>query len=159
MHPHVKNVVHFTDGAASQYKTCKNFANLLFHKDDFGVEGEWPFFATSHGKGPCDGIWGTVKRLARRASLQNEITIQTPLALFSWCNANIKNIKSFFVSSDDISTNEEALSNRFKNAKTLFSFFLIFSKNYPLFLFSMYRPFSLCEKQYSCIHHLFLQSW
>jgi hypothetical protein len=23
----------------------------------------------------------------------------------------------------------------------------------------MYRPFSLCEKQYSCIHHLFLQSW
>ena len=77
------------------------------------------FFATSHGKGPCDGIGGTVKRLARRASLQTEITIQTPIALFSWCNANIENIKCFFVSSDDISTNKEALSSRFKNAKTL----------------------------------------
>ena len=27
------------------------------------------FFATSHGKSPCDGIGGTMKRLVTRASL------------------------------------------------------------------------------------------
>ena len=43
--------------------------NLCYHKD-FGVQAEWHFYATPHGKGPCDGIGGTVKRLATRASLQ-----------------------------------------------------------------------------------------
>ena len=28
------------------------------------------FFPTSHGKGPCDGMGGTAKRLAAKASLQ-----------------------------------------------------------------------------------------
>jgi hypothetical protein len=29
------------------------------------------FFATSHDKDACDGIWGTIKRLARKASPQS----------------------------------------------------------------------------------------
>ena len=45
--------------------------NLLNHKKDFVIEAEWQFFATSHGKGACDGIGGCVKRNAYRASLQN----------------------------------------------------------------------------------------
>ena len=38
--------------------------NLCYHKEGFGVQAEWHFYATSHGKGQCDGIGGTVKRLA-----------------------------------------------------------------------------------------------
>ena len=63
-------IYYFSDGAASQYKNCKNFVNLAMHKADFGVKAEWHFFATAHGKGPCDGIGGTLKRLAKQASLQ-----------------------------------------------------------------------------------------
>ena len=66
--PH--KIIYFSDGAAAQYKNRKNFLNLCHHKADLGVEAEWHFFATSHGKGPCDGLGGTVKRLAARASLQ-----------------------------------------------------------------------------------------
>ena len=33
-------------------------------------------FATSHGKQPCDGIGGTVKRLTAKASLQRPINNQ-----------------------------------------------------------------------------------
>jgi hypothetical protein len=84
LYTNLKKVIHFTDGAASQYKNFKNFINLLHHKHDFNLDGEWHFFATSHGKGPCDGIGGTLKRLARRASLQMEANIQTPQALFQW---------------------------------------------------------------------------
>ena len=43
------------------------------------------FFGTSFGKEPCDGVDGTVKRLAARASLQKLMTnrIQTPLLLYT----------------------------------------------------------------------------
>ena len=121
--PSLKKVHYFTDGAASQYKNYKNIANLLHHFDDFQLEAEWHFFATSHGKGPCDGIGGTIKRLARRKSLQSvnnsDGDIQTPMALFRFANSNVENIKVFYVSKEDVDNNEKALSNRFKSAKPL----------------------------------------
>jgi hypothetical protein len=54
-----------------QCKNRKNFISLSYHKDDFGLDAKWPFFAVSHGKGACDGLGGTVERLAGKASLQN----------------------------------------------------------------------------------------
>ena len=71
-----KKMIYFSDGAASQYKNRKNFVNLCYHKDDFGISAEWHFSATSHGKGACDGLGGTVKRLAARASLQRPYSDQ-----------------------------------------------------------------------------------
>lgn len=41
-------------------------------------------FATSHGKQPCDGIGGTIKRLDSRKSLQQE-SILTPDEMFNFC--------------------------------------------------------------------------
>ncbi|XP_060780327.1 uncharacterized protein LOC132888272 [Neoarius graeffei] len=54
--PHLKKVLYFSDGAASQYKNYKNFSNLLHHQNDFNLEAEWHFFATSHRKSPCDEV-------------------------------------------------------------------------------------------------------
>ena len=53
---------YFSDGSAAQYKNFKNFMNLCHHYTDYGIKAEWNFFATSHGKSPCKGIGGTVKR-------------------------------------------------------------------------------------------------
>ena len=63
-------IYYYSDGAASQYKNRLNFLNLCYHESDFGIKAEWHYFATSHGKSACDGVGGTVKRLAARASLQ-----------------------------------------------------------------------------------------
>ena len=52
----LKKIIYFSDGAASQYKNCKNFTNLCNHKADFGIQAEWHFSATPHGKGACDGV-------------------------------------------------------------------------------------------------------
>ena len=52
----LSNIVYFSDGCMGQYKNLKNFLNL------FDIPAEWHFFATSHGKGPSDGIGGTIKR-------------------------------------------------------------------------------------------------
>ena len=65
----LEKVHYFSDGCAGQYKNCKNFINLCHYKDDFNLECVWNFFTTSHSKSACDGISGTVKRLAAKGSL------------------------------------------------------------------------------------------
>ena len=61
-------VYYFSDGAPQQYKNCNNFINLCNHNKDFGINAEWHFFPTAHGKSPCDGVGGTVKRLNQSKS-------------------------------------------------------------------------------------------
>jgi hypothetical protein len=82
---------YFFDGASLQYKTRKNFINLCYNGDDFGMGAEWHFFTTSRSKGACDGIWGTVKRLARKASLKNPYEEQTTtiIKLYEWALVKI----------------------------------------------------------------------
>jgi hypothetical protein len=46
--PNLKKVIHFTDGAARQYKNKKKISNLACHKEDINLEAKWHFFATSH---------------------------------------------------------------------------------------------------------------
>ena len=48
----------------------KTVKTSCHHYEDFGIVAEWHFFATSHGKGPPDGVGGTVEREAATASLQ-----------------------------------------------------------------------------------------
>jgi hypothetical protein len=43
---------------------------LVNDKNDFGIAAEWHFFATSHGKSPCDAVEITTKQQAARTSLQ-----------------------------------------------------------------------------------------
>lgn len=96
----IKKVKYFSDGAVTQYKNKKNFINLSHHELDFGIKSEWHFFATSHGKGACDGIGGTVKRLARRYCLQHPQTIiKTAEELYNWADENIKNISFMYFES------------------------------------------------------------
>ena len=115
---HVKKITYFSDGAASQYKNHKNFINLCYHQLDFGIEAEWHFSATSHGKGACDGIGGTVKRLAAKASLQRpyEEQIMTPLTLFEW---NIPGTAFRFCSVREYEDVKVQLEDRFQNARTI----------------------------------------
>lgn len=110
----IKKIYYVTDGAASQYKNCKNFYNLCLHEADYGIKCEWHFFATSHGKGPCDGIGGTVKRMARDASLKQSI-ITTPEMLYNWLvKSSIKNINFSYVSSDEYISSKTILNERYK---------------------------------------------
>ena len=72
--PNLEKVEYFSDGCAAQYKNRINFINLCMHQSDLGLNAKWSFFATSHGKQPCDGIGGggggggAVKRLASKKS-------------------------------------------------------------------------------------------
>ena len=55
------------------------------------------FFATSHGKQPCDGIGCTVKQLVSNASLQriNNSQILNPHDMFQNCKKAFKVLNLF----------------------------------------------------------------
>ena len=116
-----KKILYFSDGAASQYKNRKNFLNLCHHEEDFGVKAEWHFSATSHGKGACDGLGGTVKRLAARASLQRPYNdqVMTPRQLFDWACANIPAVHFEYCSSEDYTREQSSLEQRFALSRTI----------------------------------------
>lgn len=90
----INKIIFFSDGAGGQYKNKKNFYQLCQYKTTHGFDSEWNFFATSHGKGPCDGIGGAFKRNATKASLQRPYTdqITTAKQLFDWAIKSESNI-------------------------------------------------------------------
>ncbi|CAN8008965.1 unnamed protein product [Ixodes pacificus] len=116
--PQIRKIHYFSDGASSQYKNKKNFANLCQHENDFGISAEWNFFATSHGKSACDGVGGTVKRLAARASLRStfENQIMTPQQLFTWAKNNIGGITILWVLKEMVEEKRARLTPRFSSA-------------------------------------------
>ena len=59
--PSIKRLEYFSDECSGQYKNYKNFLNLRYHVQDFSLDASWSFFATSHGKSPCDGVEEMVK--------------------------------------------------------------------------------------------------
>ena len=99
----------------------KKNLNLCHHKPDFGIDAEWHFFATSHGKGPCDGLGGTVNRLAARASLQRpyDHQIMTPCQLYEWASENISTIVFTYCTTDDYRKAETFLEHRFQQSRTI----------------------------------------
>lgn len=62
--------------------------NLTFHSMDFDLPASWTFSATSHGKGPVDGIGAAVKSRATRylLGLQKERAFLSPWEFFDFVN-------------------------------------------------------------------------
>lgn len=117
-HPHIKKVIYFSDGAASQYKNKKNFINLSHHITDFDLIAEWHFFASCHGKNACDGVGGTTKREVTKASLQRPYSNQilTPLEMFEFCKQHIKGITFTYITDEEITHHHKSkLLDRFEN--------------------------------------------
>ena len=95
--------------------------NLCTHKDDFGIDPTWVFFATSHGKSPCDGIGGTVKRLTTHASLQRPYSDQildVP-SMMIFCKTNIPGIEFFYISKERMEEVRLELKGRFALGQTI----------------------------------------
>lgn len=68
---------------------------MCHHEDDFGLRVKsHNYFATSHGKSPCDGIGAVAKRVTRRAALQNaDKPILTPKDMYNYLKENVKDIR------------------------------------------------------------------
>jgi hypothetical protein len=66
--------------------------------------------ATSHGKSACDGLGGTLKRLAATKS---------PHQLYEWTQSSIHNLNFDFVTENEYKEELGLLSSRFETAETV----------------------------------------
>ena len=117
----INKIYYFSDGCSAHSKNYKNLINLCHHKEDFEITAEWVFFATSHGKSPCDGIGGTIKRTTARASLQRplENQILTVDDMLEFCIANINTIIFYKITKETVSARRQQLKERFETGKTV----------------------------------------
>jgi hypothetical protein len=109
----LKKIVYFSDGSTAQYKNRRNLLKITCHNENFGVAADWHFFATSHGKSACDGVGGTLKRLAAKASLQQPYNdqIMTSHQLYEWAQSSIHNLNFDFVTENEYKEEEGLLSS------------------------------------------------
>lgn len=117
----LSKIIYFSDGCGGQYKNKNNFVNVTYHRTDFAVDAEWHFYATSHGKSASDGIGGTLKRLAAKASLQRPMNdhILTPKQLYEWAKSNLSSLNVHYISQVDYNEHAKLMEPRFLAAKTL----------------------------------------
>jgi hypothetical protein len=94
--PNISNIYYVSDGASAQHKNKNNFNNLCQYNTDSGINAEWHFFATSHDKGPCDGVRSTIKSFAAYSSLQHH-QILIPAQLYSWAQDHLPSIHVQYV--------------------------------------------------------------
>ena len=120
-HDQIRKIIYFSDGCAAQYKNRYSFINLIHHYEDFGLKAEWNFFTTSHGKNACDGIGGTLKRSAARASLQRPLNDQilTPMDFYHYCQESISTITTYYTRAEEVEEVQKLLAPRFELATTI----------------------------------------
>ncbi|KAK3928649.1 Cytochrome c biogenesis ATP-binding export protein CcmA [Frankliniella fusca] len=120
--PLVTEVIYMTDGCAAQYRNSHSFLNLCRHKKMFGLDASWAFFATSHGKSPCDGVTGTIKRLAYKASLQRPYDRQIigSEKVFKFCQEEVKeNMLYYHISKTSVDLEREKLAGKRETILTI----------------------------------------
>ena len=117
----IRKIHYFSDGCAGQYKNCKHFYNLCHHAEDFSIDCIWNFFVTSHGKSPCDGIGGTVKRLVAAFSLKNPTSDQilSSEAMLDYCRKSIKGIQFTYIPKEEMELARNRLADRFSTTTTI----------------------------------------
>ena len=138
--PKINRIKFFSDGAASQYRNFKSLINLMYREHDFNLKAEHHFFATSHGKSPCDGIGGTIKREAANASLRAAVTNQilTPEQLFLWAKENINGVTMYYVTEEDIVSHEGKYNLKvcYSGVQTVYTWYTQLSLFYSRWRFS-----------------------
>lgn len=123
--PELEKIIYLSDGCAEQYKNKSNFKNVYCHEKDFNIKAEWHIFPTSHGKGPCDGIGGNIKRMARDASVRKTAEINSAKQFFDWATSQEvkrqfkKDWEFIYATDEDYSDAEKFLQERFCDLITI----------------------------------------
>lgn len=83
-YPVTKKIHYLTDSPTSRYRNKTIFQVLVDHETDFGMQAQWNYLESGHGKGPCDGLGASVKRAADMAIKQGKATIQDGKDFYNW---------------------------------------------------------------------------
>ena len=112
----VKEIRIWTDGPASQFKNKFVMEAVRVVSDRYGIQLSWNFSATSHGKGPVDGIGGCLKRCATEKVTTRQCTINDAQDFVKAVEGSKVDVT--FISAQDVRERETSLALKmlFENA-------------------------------------------
>ena len=111
--PELKYIHYLSDSPSSQYRNKHLMYIIAQHDKMFGIPCTWTYFESGHGKGPCDGIDGSSKRLADLAVKTDKASIRCAQDFADWGNKSSKKVQYSVVSQSDyiVAKNEINLFN------------------------------------------------
>ena len=115
MNSKVKKVYYWTDGPCSQYKNKTAFYIYSNHNELLRTDADWSYFESGHGKGACDGVGGTAKRMADLSIKQGKVSIQEAEDFYIWGKENHKRAKYILVPSEECASAIKELEEINKN--------------------------------------------
>ena len=74
---------YLSDSPPSQYQNATMFMAIQRHEELFQVKATCNYFESGHGKGPCDGVGGSVKRSADLA-IKKGLIIKMATDFYKW---------------------------------------------------------------------------
>ena len=89
LHPYLTFIHFITDSPSSQYRNRFCIQMLSRFQSAFNLGAAWNWLESGHGKGPCDGVGGTLKRLADRI-VKQKILVQDAEDFFEKVNPQTK---------------------------------------------------------------------
>jgi hypothetical protein len=109
--PQLSTIHYITDSPVSQYRNKSITKIVANHSQYFpGVNSTWDYLEAGHGKGPCDGVGGAIKRYADIAVKKGEI-IGNGEDFFQWAKDKNEKMSCIYVSHADVSIAERMLHN------------------------------------------------
>ena len=99
--PSISTVHYLTDSPTSQYRSRHIINITAHHANIFGMQCSWQYFEAGHGKGPCDGVGGSVKRSASTAIKSGRV-IQGAVDFFEWAQTHHTKVKYIYLAADDM---------------------------------------------------------
>ena len=99
----------------------KSFINLCHHQQDFNMDAEWIFFATSYGKSPCNGVGEFGKCYVMKCSLQRPLhdQILSYQSMLDLCVREIPSITFFIVNQEEMVNVHADLEDCIAKSKTV----------------------------------------
>ncbi|MES9879799.1 MAG: hypothetical protein ABW185_02860 [Sedimenticola sp.] len=95
-YPQLSTVHYLTDSPTSQYQNKSIFNLLCHHEAELSVHARWDYLEAGHGKGPCDGLGGSVKRSADMAVKRGKAVIQTAEDFYAWAVSETESSVSYY---------------------------------------------------------------
>jgi hypothetical protein len=111
-HPELAHIKLFSDGCGGQFKNKYQFKNMLYALEDFGVTLELVFFATGHGKSPCDGIGAAIKRNVRVSVLAEGERVVSAAEFVQCANKFGNKVHVYELTKKEIDSYQELLDER-----------------------------------------------
>ena len=108
--PGVEVIHYITDSPTSQYRNKSIFYTVSEHHNLYGITATWTYMEAGHGKGPCDGVGGTAKRMADEAIKRQKVIIQDAEDFFTWGKGSGSAIEYIFVPKSSCERSQSVVS-------------------------------------------------